>query len=74
MRWALIIVYSGNHGNLTDIDRGSAQLIPYLFQFLVLLSREQPKLMTIPEVMQRCDEVLASGRNVSTYGEDHVIS
>lgn len=25
--------------------------------------------MTIPEVMQRCDEVLVSGRNVSTYGE-----
>lgn len=63
-------VYTGNHGNLAD--RGSAQLIPYLFQFLVLLSREQPKLMSIPEVMQRCDQVLASGRNVSTYGEDHL--
>lgn len=64
----LVILYIGSHGNWNNRD--SAQLIPYLFQFLVLLSREQPKLMSIPEVMQKCDQVLASGRNVSAYGKE----
>ena len=32
--------------------RGGEGLVPYLFQFLVLLSSDQSKLVTIPQVCQ----------------------
>ncbi|XP_019850343.1 PREDICTED: huntingtin-like isoform X2 [Amphimedon queenslandica] len=51
----------------TGSVKGGAQLVPHLFQFLVMLAHDQSKLITIPEVMQKCDSVMASGQNMISF-------
>lgn len=56
--------------------RGAEQIVPHLFQFLVLLANDSSKLTTIPTVIQKCDAVMASGHSVTTFaiqiGRAHV--
>ncbi|KAL5499651.1 hypothetical protein EMCRGX_G011104 [Ephydatia muelleri] len=47
--------------------RGAEQIVPHLFQFLVLLANDSSKLTTIPQVIQKCDAVMASGHSVTTF-------
>jgi huntingtin len=47
--------------------KGGAQLVPHLFQFLVMLAHDQSKKVSIPEVMQKCDAVMASNQNMTSF-------
>jgi hypothetical protein len=51
----------------SGVVRDGEDLVPFLFQFLVLLAYDNSKLVSVPEVMQRCDSVMASGHSVDTF-------
>ena len=68
----------------SGVVRDGEDLVPFLFQFLVLLAYDNSQLVSIPEVysfftllpvyillspqvMQRCDGVMASGHSVDTF-------
>jgi len=53
------------------IFRNSDQLIPHIFNFLVLLSYERyhtKTIMQIPKIIQLCDGIMASEQDPATHG------
>jgi hypothetical protein len=52
--------------------RNSDQLIPHMFNFLVLLSYERyhsKTIVQIPKIIQLCDGIMASGQDPATHGQ-----
>lgn len=53
------------------LGRNSDQLIPHMFNFLILLSYEKyhsKMIIMMPKIIQLCDGIMASGLDPTTHG------